>query len=68
MASMFLRSSNSCAELSPSRPESRRWWAVTHSVPLMGAWKGRVRTTFFHVSGFDVLRVLHRFSPIPKRR
>lgn len=45
MASMFLRSTNTCRELSPSLSEKRRWWPVTHRVPLVGGWNGCRRTT-----------------------
>lgn len=46
MASMFLRSSRSCLELSSSLSENSRWWPVTHSVPLLGGrWRSRSTTS-----------------------
>lgn len=45
MASMFLRSNKTSRELSPSLLEKSRWWPVTHNVPCIGGWNGRLRTT-----------------------
>lgn len=45
MASMFLRSNKTSRELSPSLLEKSRWWPVTHNVPCVGGWNGRLRTT-----------------------
>lgn len=45
MASMFLRRMRSCQEASSFLSENRRWWLVTHRVPLSAGWKGLLRVT-----------------------